>query len=87
MGLANRLVPPGRALASAIALAADLARFPQLCLRNDRLSSYAQWSRSLDDALREEARLGLAVMQSGEATAGAQRFVSGRGRHGAMDDV
>ncbi len=87
LGLANRLVPRGEALKAAIALATDLARFPQQALRNDRLSSYTQWSHSLEDALREETRLGQEVMRSGEATAGARRFVSGHGRHGAMDDI
>src|SRR5215813_8972979 len=33
MGLANRLVEPGAALASAVALAKQLAAFPQHCLR------------------------------------------------------
>ena len=87
LGLANRLVPQGEALKAAVALATDLARFPQQALRNDRLSSYTQWSHSLEDALREETRLGLEVLRSGEASSGAQRFVSGHGRHGAMDDI
>lgn len=87
MGLANRLVPPGEALKAALALATDLARFPQQAMRNDRLSSYTQWSRSLEDALLEETRLGLEIIRSGEATAGAQRFASGHGRHGATDDI
>jgi enoyl-CoA hydratase len=87
LGLANRLVPQGEALQAAIVLANDLARFPQQALRNDRLSSYTQWSRSLEDALREETRLGLETIRSGEAIAGAQQFVSGHGRHGAMDDI
>lgn len=87
LGLANRLVPQGEALAAAIALANELAHFPQQAMRNDRLSSYTQWSHSLEDALREETRLGLEVMRSGEAITGAQRFASGRGRHGTMDDI
>src|SRR5690348_13176611 len=86
MGLANRLVPAGTALDAALALANDLARFPQQAMRNDRLSSYKQWSLSLEEALREEARLGLEVLRSGEATAGAQRFAAGHGRHGDRQD-
>src|SRR5262249_45619312 len=39
MGLANRLVPKGAALAAAIALARDIAKFPQECLRSDRAAS------------------------------------------------
>ncbi len=87
MGLANRLVPPGEALQAAIALANDLARFPQLCLRSDRLSSYEQWSLTTEEALRNETRHGLEVIQSGEALTGARRFVEGRGRHGSTSDI
>ena len=44
MGLANRLVPPGHALAEAIALAREIASRPQAAMRSDRLASYEQWS-------------------------------------------
>lgn len=87
MGLANRLVPPGEALPDAVALAHELARFPQRCMRSDRLSVYEQWSLSLDEALRNETMHGLEVMQSGEAQAGAQRFKEGHGRHGSTNDI
>lgn len=87
MGLANRLVPKGQALQAALALASELARFPQECLRSDRLSSYEQCSLSLQEALRNETRHGLEVMRSGEAVAGARRFAEGRGRHGSMRDI
>ena len=87
MGLANRIVPHGQALTTALALASDLARFPQLCLRSDRLSTYEQWSLSMDDALRNETRHGIEVLHSEEAAQGAQRFASGRGRHGDMHDI
>jgi enoyl-CoA hydratase len=85
MGLANRLVEPGCALEAALELARQLAAFPQRCLRNDRLSSYRQWDLSLQDALREETRLGVEVIESGETVAGARRFASGAGRHGAFE--
>jgi len=85
MGLANRLVEPGTALREAIALANELARFPQRCLRSDRISSYRQWDLSMDDAFREESRLGLEVIRSGETEAGARRFAEGAGRHGSFD--
>ena len=87
MGLANRLVPPGEALQAAIALAKDLARFPQLCLRSDRLSSDEQVSLTTEDAWHNEARRGLEVIQSGEVLAGARRFVEGRGRHGSTSNI
>ncbi len=86
MGLANRLVEPGRALAEAVALGKQLAEFPQRCLRSDRRSSYEQWSLSLDDALRRETELGLEVVRSGETLEGATRFAGGAGRHGSFQE-
>jgi enoyl-CoA hydratase len=83
MGLANRLVEPGDALAAAIALARELAGFPQRCLRADRTSSYEQWGLPLDVALGVEYGHGRGVVDAGEAAAGASRFESGSGRHGA----
>jgi enoyl-CoA hydratase len=86
MGLANRLVEPGRALAEALELARQLAAFPQLCLRKDRESSFAQWeAKTLDEALLTETRLGREVIRSGETLLGAKRFASGDGRHGSFD--
>jgi enoyl-CoA hydratase len=82
MGLANRVVPRGAALAAAVELAKQIAKFPQQCLRGDRLSSYQQWHLDLDEALRNETRIGLDVIRSGETLAGAERFARGAGRHG-----
>ena len=79
-GLANRLVPAGEALESAVALAEEIARFPQLCMRADRASAIAQWGLTIDDALAAEATGGLAPLA--EAAEGAARFVAGEGRGG-----
>lgn len=84
MGLANRLVPPGQALAGAIELARQIAGFPQMCVRSDRMSSYEQWSLDLPSALAVETRLGLATIASGETLQGAQRFAGGEGLHGSF---
>jgi len=86
VGLANRLVEPGQALDSALALATDLARFPQRCLRADRRSAIRQWSLDLHAALADETRGGLDVIRSGETLEGASRFASGAGRHGSFAD-
>ncbi|MGA1440457.1 MAG: crotonase/enoyl-CoA hydratase family protein [Ilumatobacteraceae bacterium] len=83
MGLVNRLVEPGGALDAAVALAGELARLPQHCLRSDRRSSYEQWDLPLADALANETRLGLEVIASGETADGASRFAAGAGRHGS----
>ncbi len=87
MGLVNRLTPPGQALAGALELARELSRFPQRCLRSDRLSSYRQWSLDLDGALREETWLGREVIRSGETREGAARFAAGAGRHGDFKKI
>ncbi|HEX9546307.1 MAG TPA: crotonase/enoyl-CoA hydratase family protein [Acidimicrobiales bacterium] len=82
MGLVNRLVPTGQALPAALALAHELAGLPQGCLRSDRASAYEQWDLTTLEALRNEARRGLEVIESGETRAGAERFAAGAGRHG-----
>ena len=82
MGLANRLVEPGRAVESAIALAQELAQLPQKCLRSDRMSAYEQWSLGWPEASQNEFRHGLQVVESGETQQGAERFAGGQGRHG-----
>lgn len=85
MGLANRLVEPGRARQAALELAHALAAFPQRCLRADRRSAYEQWSLELGAALAHETRLGSEVIASGETRAGAERFAAGAGRHGRAE--
>lgn len=77
MGLANRLVAPGRALEAALELAREIASRPQAALRSDRLSSYRQWSLALDEALRAEFEYGRAALDSGEFGAGLERYASG----------
>ncbi|ASW53093.1 crotonase/enoyl-CoA hydratase family protein [Plantactinospora sp. KBS50] len=81
MGLVNRLAPPGGALAAAQELAAQLAGFPQTCLRNDRLSVIAASGRPEAVALADEYGYGMASLAA-DAAAGAARFAGGAGRHG-----
>jgi enoyl-CoA hydratase len=81
MGLANRVVDDGQALAAAQALAAQIAAFPQRCMRADRASAFAQWGLSLQEALRHEGAGGYPVVFE-EGVAGAARFAAGAGRHG-----
>ena len=82
MGLVNRLVAPGQALSSAVQLAEQLAAFPQLCMRGDRLSALQQWGMDEDAALSNELRHGRNALSGGETVAGATRFAAGVGRHG-----
>jgi enoyl-CoA hydratase len=82
MGLANRVSAPGQALAESIALAEQLAAFPQTCLRNDRLSAYEQDGLALPAAIDNEWAHGSQAPL--EAIEGAGRFASGAGRHGTF---
>ncbi|MCL6667451.1 crotonase/enoyl-CoA hydratase family protein [Streptomyces panaciradicis] len=85
MGLANRLVPTGTARAAAEELAAEIARFPQTCLRGDRASALEQEGLTEEEAMRGELRHGMGVLAQG--LEGAARFASGAGRHGSFTDV
>jgi enoyl-CoA hydratase len=77
MGLANRIVPSGKALEEAIALAEEIAGKPQAALRSDRLSSYEQWSLTLDEALANEYGHGMATLETGELFGGLKDYASG----------
>lgn len=81
IGLANRVVPAGEALTAAQELAAQLAAFPQTCLRTDRASALEQWTAP--DPLATEFAYGGAALA--EAQEGAARFAAGAGRHGSFD--
>ena len=72
-----RLTPPGGSLEAAVALARELAGRPQAALRSDRLSSYEQWSMTLDEALLNEYRRGMEALQTGELVGGLERYESG----------
>jgi enoyl-CoA hydratase len=84
LGLASRVVPDGTSLAAARALAADIAKFPQIAMRADRASAHAQAGLPLAEALARETALSLDAKQI-EAAAGAARFRAGAGRHGSRD--
>jgi len=84
IGLANRLVPAGQALAAARELAAQLASFPQACLRSDRASVLDAEGLDETAALASEFTHGRAALE-GEAFSGAARFAAGAGRHGSFD--
>lgn len=85
MGLANRVVPPGESLSAAVALAREIAGFPQTCLRHDRLSVLTQEGLDEREALAVEYEHGR-VSLAADALPGATRFADGAGRHGRFDD-
>jgi enoyl-CoA hydratase len=85
MGLANRLVPTGRAVAEAVALAHAIAARPQAALRSDRRSSYEQWGKALDEALLDEFHHGMATLATGELFGGLDRYAAGGWRTARED--
>ena len=84
IGLVNRVVPEGQSRSAAEALAHELSRFPQRCLREDRLSLIQQQGRQDADALAVELEHGLRSLE--EVQPGLTRFRQGAGRHGSFED-
>jgi enoyl-CoA hydratase len=84
IGLANRVVAPGESRAAAEALAREIARFPQACMRSDRASVYGSFGLSPRDALAAEFAHGQAVLA--DALQGAARFAGGAGRGGSFEE-
>jgi enoyl-CoA hydratase len=84
IGLCDRLVEPGGALDAAVALAAELAAFPQACLRSDRQAARFGSLGDETAALQAEYLAGRKVLRA-DARAGAARFSAGAGRHGDPD--
>jgi enoyl-CoA hydratase len=83
IGLVNRVVESGGARAGAEELAHELARFPQTCMREDRLSLLESFGFSEEEAMADELRHGMRSLA--EVQAGLERFRSGAGRHGSFD--
>jgi enoyl-CoA hydratase len=81
IGLVNRVVGDGGALAAAVEIAGLLSAFPQAALRGDRLSMLEQWGLETPAAMANEVRHGMPALREG--IAGAARFSAGVGRHGA----
>ncbi len=84
MGLATRVVATGTARQEAEALAAQIAQFPQIAMRSDRKSAYAQDGMDIAMALSQEDVLARQAKRI-EAQGGAARFAAGSGRHGTAD--
>ena len=86
IGLANRVVADGTARQEAEALARLIAQFPQIAMRSDRASAYAQADLTVDQAIARELELASDARRL-EARAGAARFAAGAGRHGEVRQV
>jgi enoyl-CoA hydratase len=81
IGLVSAVAAPNEALATATAMARDIARFPQLAMRSDRRSLLESQGLEIADALKNEAKHAEAAKHESAAT-GASRFADGAGRHG-----
>jgi len=74
MGFLTRVVDDGQALATAIALAAEIASFPWIGVVNDRRSVYAGLGLGIDDALAVEDELGRQTIFADGFREGVGRF-------------
>ena len=83
IGLVNRVVGSGESLAAAQELARSLARFPQNCMREDRLSLLEQEGLDERRAMSGEFEHGLRSLA--DVRSGLERFRSGTGRHGTFE--
>ena len=54
IGLCEKVVPHSKAREAAEAMAQEIARFPQECMRSDRLSAYRAWGKSVREGLESE---------------------------------
>jgi enoyl-CoA hydratase len=86
IGACEQVVADGASRAAAEAMAHDVARYPQACVRADRRSVHMQQGLSLREAMRKEWYNGAPAFQA-EGAAGAARFAAGEGRHGATSDL
>lgn len=86
IGLCEKLVPRGQARQAAEAMAHEIARFPQACVRADRRSVYLQHGLPDDVALEREWTNCKGVFKA-EGAAGATRFADGAGRHGNFGEA
>jgi len=86
IGACEQVVMDGTSRDSAEAMAHEIARFPQACVRADRRSVNMQQGLTLREAMRREWTNGIPVLVA-EGAAGASRFAGGKGRHGNFGDI
>jgi enoyl-CoA hydratase len=86
INLCEHVVPDGQARQRAEALAHEIARFPQACMRADRRSVYRQEALGMREAMRYEWENGIPALAA-EGRDGAARFASGKGRGGNFSDI
>ena len=85
IGACEKVVEDGQSRQEAEAMAQQIARFPQVCVRADRRSVLQQQGLSHDGAMRAEWSNSVGAFGA-EGLAGATRFSSGKGRHGDFSE-
>ena len=86
IGACEKVVANGQSRQAAEAMAHEIARFPQECVRADRRSVYLQHGLPVRKALESKWRNSHAIVD-GEGIAGAARFADGKGRHGNYEEI
>jgi enoyl-CoA hydratase len=86
INLCEHVVPDGESRPRAEALAHEIARFPEACMRADRRSVHRQEGLGLREAMRYEWTNGVPAYYA-EGKDGAARFASGKGRGGNFGDI
>ena len=86
IGACEKVVANGQSRQAAEAMAHEIARFPQECVRADRRSVYLQHGLPVRKALESEWRNSHAIVDA-EGIAGAARFADGKGRHGNYEEI
>lgn len=85
-GHANKIVEINQSRPEAEKIAKTIASFPQICLNNDRLSTYNQFGLNIKEAMVKEFDYGLKTLESGEYLKGSEAFTKGKGKHGSFND-
>ena len=83
MGLVSRVVEKGFVRKAALDLAEEIASFPEVCMREDRLSMYEGLGRPEAEAMAIEFAHGSTSLRA-DMGENVSRFVSGEGRHGSF---
>ena len=86
IGLCEKVVGHGAAREAAEEMAGQIARFPQECVRADRLSAYRAWGKPMREGLESEWATSAGIVKA-EGLRGALRFAAGKGRGGDFGDI
>jgi enoyl-CoA hydratase len=86
IGLCEYVVGQGQSRSHAEALAQEIARFPQVCVRADRRSAIRQHGLPVREALIQEWYNGQEALVK-DGIEGAARFKDGLGRHGDFSEI